>query len=98
MLSLAQLQVSRCKDLWYTDGTIVLRSAETVFRVYSGMLAQCSEVFKDLFTVAQPTVDDQDTYEGLPLIVLHDDPKELLSFLKAIHDPRYVIQVKKLRQ
>ena len=76
----------RSSDLWYLDGSVVLRADHTLFRVYSGILSQASSVFKDMFTMPQP--EDCESYEGCPLVHLPDAASDLYPFLKAMHDCR----------
>ena len=71
-------------DLWYPDGTLVIKAGDTLFSVYSGFLAQRSTVFEEMFKAAQP--DPEKMYNGRALVELFDDPNELMQFLKAVHD------------
>lgn len=81
-------ELTPCSELWYADGTVVLQAEHTLFRVYKGVLAQYSVIFRDLFAVPQPVVQEQ--YEGCPLVCLPDAAGDLHSFLKVIHDIRCV--------
>ncbi|KAH8823246.1 hypothetical protein DL96DRAFT_1502436 [Flagelloscypha sp. PMI_526] len=81
-------ELIRVASLWYEDGGIVLRAGNRLFRVYRGILIQQCEVFKDMFTVVQPSVSEEDMYDGCPLILLQDDVDEMEWFLKAIFDSR----------
>ncbi|KAI0701050.1 hypothetical protein BC835DRAFT_295567 [Cytidiella melzeri] len=81
-----QLQLES-KEVWYLDGSVVLRTGNTLYCVYSGILSQWSDVFKDMFSSAQP--DLKDVYQGRPVVEVFDDPEDLVHFLKAIHDHRY---------
>ncbi|KAJ6516606.1 hypothetical protein C8R47DRAFT_1000600 [Mycena vitilis] len=74
-------------DVWFDDGTVVLQAEKTLFRVYRGVLAAQSPIFRDAFAIPQPAM--QDTYEGCPLVVLHDSALELRIFLLATHDAGY---------
>jgi hypothetical protein len=74
------------RSLWMDDGTVVLCSGTSLFRVYRGVLARESSVFKDLFSLPQPAGDP--TYEGCPLVTLPDQPIDLYYLLAAIHDYR----------
>ncbi|GJE90684.1 BTB/POZ domain-containing protein [Phanerochaete sordida] len=77
--------LTRCEELWFEDGTVVLRAEDTVFRVYRGMLCRQSSVFKDLFEVPQPA--NGECYEGCPLVHMEATPAEdLRDILLAIHD------------
>jgi hypothetical protein len=79
----------RSPDLWFSDGTIVLRAKDVLFRVYGGMLASKSSVFADMFQIAGAA--GSDGIEGCPVVDLHDAPDELLHFLKALHDAQCVL-------
>lgn len=81
-------QCSKDADLWFSDGSIVLRADNTLFKVYSGILAQASPVFKDMFTFPQHPSNDDETYEGLLVVHIPDSAVDLKPFLKAIHDSR----------
>ncbi|KAJ7796761.1 hypothetical protein B0H14DRAFT_2467336 [Mycena olivaceomarginata] len=78
----------RSTDVWFDDGTVVLRAGATLFRVYRGILAAQSPIFRDTFAIPQPAT--QEMYEGCPVVELHDLPDELGIFLVATHDPAYV--------
>lgn len=76
-------------DLWFPDGSIVLRADDTLFKVYSGMLAQASPVFRDMFTLPQHASTDDETCEGLVVVHMQDSAADLKPFLKAIHDSSF---------
>jgi hypothetical protein len=84
----ALLKCERDSLLWFSDGSVVLRAEDTLFRVYSGILAQSSPVFKDMFAFPQPCDGSYETYEGCPLVYMPDPAGELQPFLKALHDCR----------
>jgi hypothetical protein len=77
--------VHECEDLWFHDGSIVIRAESTLFRVYSGVLASASPIFKDMFGVPQP--QSLETYDGVPLILLPDRAFDVTQFLKALLYP-----------
>jgi hypothetical protein len=80
--------LTRSPDVWFHDGTVVLQAESALFRVYRGVLAAQSPIFRDTFAIPQPPT--QDTYDGCPLVLLHDSPEDLKLFLLAIHDAGYV--------
>ena len=83
--------LSRCvrdPNLWFADGSVVLRADNTLFRVYSGILSQASPFFKDMFMIPQPALDICETYEGCPLVHVPDSSDDLRPFLRALHDCR----------
>jgi hypothetical protein len=75
---------SRCEELWFPDGSLVVRADKTVFRVYRGMLATASPVFSDMLSFPQP--DGAETVEGCPVVVLHDSATDLRHFLGVLND------------
>ncbi|KAF7791127.1 hypothetical protein EIP86_002138 [Pleurotus ostreatoroseus] len=79
-----QDNLKRCDELWYADGTVVLQAGTTLFRVYTGILSQYSAIFRDLFAVPQPAVQEQ--YQGCPLVHLPDTASEVYHLLKVVHD------------
>ncbi|KAJ7221392.1 hypothetical protein GGX14DRAFT_388571 [Mycena pura] len=54
----------RVQELWFSDGTIVLQAGNSQFRVYQGILAARSPVFKDMLSVPQPEPEDTTLIEG----------------------------------
>ncbi|KAJ6630419.1 hypothetical protein B0H10DRAFT_1774514 [Mycena sp. CBHHK59/15] len=75
----------RFKDLWFDDGNLVLRAEGNMYRVYRGILAARSPVFKDMFALPQPA--DAEVIEGCPVVRLPDPALEVTVFLRAIFDP-----------
>lgn len=78
----------RSKDIWYEDGNIILIAQNVAFKVHRSVLALCSDVFRDMFEVAQPGLQVADplaTPEALPVVHLSDTVKELVTFLNIIY-------------
>ncbi|TFK47460.1 hypothetical protein OE88DRAFT_1636554 [Heliocybe sulcata] len=46
--------ITECEDLWYDDGTVVLKTGSSGFRVYRGVLAEHASAFRDMFAMPQP--------------------------------------------
>ncbi|KZT67627.1 hypothetical protein DAEQUDRAFT_384018 [Daedalea quercina L-15889] len=78
----------RDDEIWFSDGNIVLEAQGHAFKVYQGLLAHISEVFRDLFTVAQPS--GMETFDGCPLISLTDHPDEFRHLLRAVFPGRRI--------
>jgi hypothetical protein len=85
---LSTLMTERSLDVWFAHGTVVLRAANVLYRVYAGTLASKASVFADMFQVMG--VAGSERIEGCPVVDLHDAPDELSPFLKSLHDARYV--------
>ncbi|KAI0090442.1 hypothetical protein BDY19DRAFT_1087795 [Irpex rosettiformis] len=75
-------------EVWYADGSLVLRAGDTLFSVYSGIMAQRSTIFHDMFNTAQP--NPTETYNGRPVVEVFDDPEVLTYLLKSMHDHEYL--------
>jgi hypothetical protein len=76
----------RNTEVWFEDGTVVLRAENTLFRVYRGILAKNSSFFRDMFSLAELKEDEQEFYDGCLLLRLYDSPSDLPYFLRAIHE------------
>ncbi|KAH9922084.1 uncharacterized protein B0H18DRAFT_846023, partial [Fomitopsis serialis] len=72
------------EDIWYPDGDVVLEAQGHVFKVYQGLLALNSDVFRDLFAIAQPKAVE--TIDGCPVVHLHDHPIELRHLLQVLFE------------
>lgn len=93
-----ELKLIRYRDLWFTDGSVVLRAEDTVFRVHMSQLSRKSAFFRDLFSLPQPapmksisstpkfTDGDIETLDGCPVLRLHDAAEDVINLLKALYD------------
>ncbi|KAH9856172.1 hypothetical protein C2E23DRAFT_810383 [Lenzites betulinus] len=70
----------RDKEHWYEDGNIIIVAAHVEFRVYKGILADHSPIFKDMFALPQPA-DSQST--DVPEVHVSDEPEDLRHMLQA---------------
>ncbi|KAF7974950.1 hypothetical protein HWV62_11011 [Athelia sp. TMB] len=75
-------------DVWYDDGNIVLQAQNTQFKVYRGILARSSPVFKDMFMLPQPPTEDTQLVEGCPVVKLFDSAEEVRYILRALSGQR----------
>ncbi|TFK39269.1 hypothetical protein BDQ12DRAFT_698267 [Crucibulum laeve] len=76
--------VRQVQDLWYEDGNIIFKAGDSLFKVSKGVVAARSPVFHDMLAFPQP--DDQEMYDGCPLVMLYDADEDVRYFLKAIYD------------
>ncbi|KAI0938373.1 hypothetical protein AcV5_000067 [Taiwanofungus camphoratus] len=76
-------EIIRDNEFWYMDGSVVLVAGETAFRVHQGVLAQNSDVFRDLFTVPQPA--NHEKIDDCPVVHLFDLPEELRHLLRVLY-------------
>lgn len=82
-------QTSECirsSKLWFEDGTIVLQTERVQFKVYKGILAANSPIFRDMFAIAQ--AQEGEFVDDCPVVHLGDNPLDLAHVLDALHDSR----------
>lgn len=86
---------NRHSSLWFIDGSVVLKAENTLFRVHISQLSRRSLFFRDLFSLPQPQQDQNQpagwigcdgTYDGCPLLVLHDSAEDLANLLLSLYD------------
>ncbi|OBZ73810.1 hypothetical protein A0H81_06190 [Grifola frondosa] len=82
---------SASTEVWYLDGSVVVVSGETAFRVHQTILSANCEAFKVLFTVPQPEKSDSETCDGCPVVRLQDTADDLKHFFKAMYDISYFL-------
>jgi len=84
-------------DLWFCDGSVILQADSTLFRVHKSQLSRRSTVFSDMFTLPQPCVITthatlaDETYEGCPVVTLHDSAEDVANLLLALYDGPFVL-------
>lgn len=71
---------------WFEDGNIILEAELEQFKVYRGILAANSEVFRDMFALASS--DGQSSVDGCPIVHLSDAAQDVRIVLGALHDFR----------
>ncbi|KAF7299353.1 BTB domain-containing protein [Mycena indigotica] len=78
-------EIERSPDFWFDDGNIVLQAGPTQFRVAKSMLSRHSSVFRDMFSLPNPT--SESTVEGCPVVVLAGDTNTDWKHLLAVMYP-----------
>ncbi|KAJ7639612.1 hypothetical protein DFH06DRAFT_1001814 [Mycena polygramma] len=76
-------------QLWFSPNVVILRAQTRTFRVFVDILKEKSTVFADMFTFPQPPSSGMETVDGVPVVIVHDDPAEMEVFLKAIFDSNF---------
>ncbi|KAF7969601.1 hypothetical protein HWV62_26837 [Athelia sp. TMB] len=77
-------------DIWFEDGNVVLQAERTQFRVYRGMLARNSSVFRDMFSIPQPAPSEESA-DGCAVVCLPDAAQDVEIVLRALTEPGFVI-------
>lgn len=80
-------------DLWFSDGSIVLQADTTLFRVHISWLCRHSLVFRDMFSMPQPSsvevkpdLPSELLPSGCQFMRLEDTAEDLANLLTAIYD------------
>ncbi|KAL1731412.1 hypothetical protein EV714DRAFT_208735 [Schizophyllum commune] len=76
------LNNGREPNLWFHNGNVIVRAGDRFCRLYRELLATQSSVLAD-----KPP--DVETFNGLPVLTLPDDPDEVLVWLKSLLVPGY---------
>ncbi|KAH8099880.1 hypothetical protein BXZ70DRAFT_224441 [Cristinia sonorae] len=76
------------EKLWLKDGNVVLMvNKDMLFKVHRSILSVHSAVFKDMFAMPQPAYpDEEDMYDGCPLVRLSDAPEDMGIFLDIFYN------------
>ena len=77
----------RSEQVWFDDGTLLLRAEDTLFCVYKGIIMMHSTIFHDMSSLTQPE-GVQEYLNGLPVISLQESAGDTGIFLSALHDGR----------
>ncbi|KIM44191.1 hypothetical protein M413DRAFT_443222 [Hebeloma cylindrosporum] len=83
----AETQPLQRSRFWFDDGNVILQAENTQFRVHRSVLSLHSNVFKDMFSVPQPT--DPTTMsiaDGCPVITLSDKASDLEYVLSVFYE------------
>lgn len=80
------------EEFWFEDGTVILVSLDVEFRVYQGVLAVLSPVFKALFAERDHELRDvplggNQTFQ-CPVVRVTDSPEDLRHLLRSCFSKR----------
>lgn len=76
--------ITKHPTLWFEDGNVVLIAENTGFRVYRGLLARHSDIFRDMFSVPQPQTAAEDSFDGCPVVRMADDRADDVAIVLGI--------------
>ncbi|KDR79559.1 hypothetical protein GALMADRAFT_63337 [Galerina marginata CBS 339.88] len=70
---------------WFDDGNIILQAENTQFRVHRSILAQNSNVFRDMFSLPQSS-DEEPSIEGCVVVRVADKPHQWEYLFSILYD------------
>lgn len=77
---------TRDEDFWYSDGNIIIVARDVEFRVYKGLLADHSAVFRDMLAFPQPPVPTPSNAgsaeDPCPVVHVSDSPEDFRHILR----------------
>ena len=84
--------IEQDEEFWFEDGTVILVSLDVEFRVYQGVLAALSPVFKALFAERDHELRDvplggNQTFQ-CPVVRVADSPEDLRHLLRSCFSKR----------
>ena len=96
----SQKQLKQHPSLYFEDGDLVIiactdpaAAKPVVFRVHAAILGRFSPVFAAMLSLPAPGVSGRELYDGVPLVHLSDDAKDMADFLEALYNPGCVSTV-----
>lgn len=94
-LTLSPPDFTPSQDIWYKDGSVILVTEKTGFKVHTSILATNCEVFRDMANIPQPSGEDDtaETYDHCVVIRLGDTTVDMKHFLHALYDFRWVVRI-----
>ncbi|KDR69921.1 hypothetical protein GALMADRAFT_76606 [Galerina marginata CBS 339.88] len=79
---------AQVEGLWFEDGNLILRAENSLFRIYSGLLAARSSVFRDMLSFPPP-YEGNPTMDGCSIVTVYDSARDMGYFLQAIFDSSF---------
>ena len=80
----------RDSEVWFEDGNIVVVAQNTAFRFHKSVVSLHSSVFRDLFSIPQPSlilIDGEvlEIFDGCPVVHVSDTSYDFRELLRAIY-------------
>ena len=80
--------IKRDSEVWFEDGNVVVIAQNTAFRFHKSVLSLHSPVFRDLFSVPQPSPAGgkaEELLEGCSVVRVSDTSYDFRELLRAIY-------------
>ncbi|KIK60491.1 hypothetical protein GYMLUDRAFT_43809 [Collybiopsis luxurians FD-317 M1] len=89
-------ELHRHPEFFFSDGSVVCKAENTLFRVHMSQLSRHSLCFRDMFSIGKHTdsvlgasihsKDGTNDFENCPLIQLHDTAEDVGNLFAALYD------------
>ena len=80
--------INRDSEVWFEDGNIVVVAQNTAFRFHKSVVSLHSSVFRDLFSIPQPSLmgeEVDETFDGCPVVRVSDTSYDFRELIRAIY-------------
>ncbi|KAI0806637.1 hypothetical protein C8Q74DRAFT_1189914 [Fomes fomentarius] len=77
------VMVEKDDEVWLEDGNVILIAERVAFKVYQGLLARRSEVFRDMFTLPGGPAETE-KIDGVPVVSVSDSVVNLRHLLLVL--------------
>lgn len=77
------VMVEKDDEVWLEDGNVILIAERVAFKVYQGLLARRSEVFRDMFTLPGGPAETE-KIDGVPVVSVSDPVVDLRHLLLVL--------------
>lgn len=90
--STCSIMYKRHPELWFSDGSVILKAEDGLFKVHMSILSRHSVFFRDMFSLPQPpqasplSLGQDEVMEGCPMVTLQDSADDVASLLIALYD------------
>ena len=82
-----ETQLLQRSRFWFDDGNVILQAENAQFRVHRSLLSLHSNVFRDMFSMPQPTdITTMLNVDGCPVITLLDRASDLEHVLSVFYE------------
>ena len=77
--------IKRDSDIWFEDGNVVVIAQTTAFRFHKSVVSLHTSVFRDLFSIPQPSPVGEESFDGCPVVHVSDTSYDFRELVRAIY-------------
>ena len=79
--------IKRDSEIWFEDGNVVVIAQTTAFRFHKSVVSLHSSVFRDLFSIPQPSGSPvgEESFDSCPVVHVSDTSYDFRELIRAIY-------------
>ena len=80
--------IKQDSDIWFEDGNVVVIAQTTAFRFHKSVVSLHSSVFRDIFSIPQPSLVGEEAdqgFDGCPVVHVSDTSYDFRELIRAIY-------------